>query len=345
MAQAAAREGVAFLLAGRSRERVEWVASTLEPRPEVLVANVRVPASLAVMAAQASVVIDCAGPFAQLGRPVLDACMVEGAHFVDTSGEQQWVVEVADLDAQLGESGIVGCPALGFEVAIAECAVELVVEKLEKVRRVCVVYAFEGIPSTPSSRSSLVLALSRPGWQHLGGSRTLTTLAAERRVMSHPELGHRSVVSFPGAEAITLPFHLDTPEVRTFMMTPPGAAPVLQKLGPLFPLLARSPLGALASRLGVRSGEDSHLGATVYVTAHGEADDEPHAWTAVVNVPDIYQAGAQTLLEGALALVRSPPRVGFRSPAEVLGSARALFDRLRETCGVEVTVRAGDLGI
>ena len=36
--------------------------------------------------AQAKVIIACSGPYAQLGTPVVDACVRLGAHYVDITG-------------------------------------------------------------------------------------------------------------------------------------------------------------------------------------------------------------------------------------------------------------------
>jgi len=36
---------------------------------------------------QAKVVIACAGPYAQIGTPVVDACVRLGTHYVDITGK------------------------------------------------------------------------------------------------------------------------------------------------------------------------------------------------------------------------------------------------------------------
>lgn len=47
--------------------------------------------SLDEMARAARVVVACAGPFAQVGSPVVDACVRNGTDYCDITGEAHWV--------------------------------------------------------------------------------------------------------------------------------------------------------------------------------------------------------------------------------------------------------------
>jgi len=47
--------------------------------------------SLVQMASQAKVVVACAGPYAQYGEKVMAACILAGTHYVDVTGEVDWV--------------------------------------------------------------------------------------------------------------------------------------------------------------------------------------------------------------------------------------------------------------
>ena len=52
----------------------------------ILVADATDQASIDSVVEQAKVVIACAGPYAKLGTPVVDACVRLGAHCVDITG-------------------------------------------------------------------------------------------------------------------------------------------------------------------------------------------------------------------------------------------------------------------
>ena len=64
--------------------------------PETIVADLNDPASLAAMASRAQVVLNLAGPYTLYGRPVIEACVADGAHYVDLTGEIPFVREMID---------------------------------------------------------------------------------------------------------------------------------------------------------------------------------------------------------------------------------------------------------
>ena len=51
-----------------------------------MVADISDQASLDAMMARTAVVIALAGPYAKLGTPIVEACIRNGAHYVDLTG-------------------------------------------------------------------------------------------------------------------------------------------------------------------------------------------------------------------------------------------------------------------
>jgi len=84
-----------FGIAGRSKERLQAVINEISSddatvkQAEVLVADVNDEASLNAMAARSKVILNCCGPFRFFGEAVVKACVQNGAHHVDISGEPQ----------------------------------------------------------------------------------------------------------------------------------------------------------------------------------------------------------------------------------------------------------------
>ncbi|MFN8161833.1 MAG: saccharopine dehydrogenase NADP-binding domain-containing protein [Solirubrobacterales bacterium] len=77
-------------LAGRSRRKLEATRASLGDRAAdwpLLVADSSDPASLAEMAASATVVATTVGPYLRYGLPLVEACVEEGAHYADLTGE------------------------------------------------------------------------------------------------------------------------------------------------------------------------------------------------------------------------------------------------------------------
>ncbi|XP_022625999.1 saccharopine dehydrogenase-like oxidoreductase isoform X3 [Seriola dumerili] len=58
---------------------------------EIIVADVSIEESLAIMCQQGVVILNCVGPYRFYGEPVVKACIENGAHYVDICGEPQFL--------------------------------------------------------------------------------------------------------------------------------------------------------------------------------------------------------------------------------------------------------------
>ncbi len=96
--QSAKAPEIDLVLAGRSLDRVREVTRLLgfEARTAPLDARVAVAAALA----GAKAVVNAAGPFSTTSRPMLDACLVAGVHYLDIIGEIDVLEAAAARGAQ-----------------------------------------------------------------------------------------------------------------------------------------------------------------------------------------------------------------------------------------------------
>ncbi|MCC6807967.1 MAG: saccharopine dehydrogenase NADP-binding domain-containing protein [Deltaproteobacteria bacterium] len=88
--------GLRLAIAGRSKKKLEAVASTLGRDVGIIEAASEDHAAIDRMAAAARVVVTTAGPYARYGTPVVDACVAHGAHYADITGETAWVRDMID---------------------------------------------------------------------------------------------------------------------------------------------------------------------------------------------------------------------------------------------------------
>ena len=80
-----------WAIAGRSREKLDALRERLSADVPVIVADVGDPASLRAMAESTRVVITTVGPYIHYGEPVVAACAAAGTHYVDLTGEPEFV--------------------------------------------------------------------------------------------------------------------------------------------------------------------------------------------------------------------------------------------------------------
>src|SRR5260370_631863 len=109
---------VPFIAAGRSRERLEQVISRV---PGIETADYEIVETsgsideLVELFAGAKVVCNTVGPFLYNGPRVIEACLKAGCHYLDISGEQACLGEVAGKrKGNFAPRGLPAAPATAF---------------------------------------------------------------------------------------------------------------------------------------------------------------------------------------------------------------------------------------
>ena len=137
------RRVVAYL-ASRAREtKSRWAAAGRDPDKvrrvlaeegvhdaEVLSADIARPESLMALAERARVVLNLVGPYAPAGRNVVAACVNAGAHYVDLSGEMQFIRRViTEFDEAARAAGVKVVQPAGFESLPPDLLVRALAER------------------------------------------------------------------------------------------------------------------------------------------------------------------------------------------------------------------------
>ena len=106
----------------------------------------------------ASVVCNTVGPFAQFGREVVEACINAGCHYLDTTGEQDWLITCdEDYGQQMAAKGLLLAPGIAQMYTTGEIAAQLCLEK-PGVDTLDILVFWKGMPTIASTRTILVNA-------------------------------------------------------------------------------------------------------------------------------------------------------------------------------------------
>jgi short subunit dehydrogenase-like uncharacterized protein len=130
LAGRAADSDFRWAVAGRDAAKVKRVLDEVGcTPPESLIADVGDPASLAAMASRARVVLDLVGPYTLHGTPVIEACIENGAHYMDLTGEIPFVRRTIDaFHGRAEEAGVKIVQVSGFEALPPDLCVLLAAE-------------------------------------------------------------------------------------------------------------------------------------------------------------------------------------------------------------------------
>jgi NAD(P)-dependent dehydrogenase (short-subunit alcohol dehydrogenase family) len=124
---------VPFVAAGRSEEKLTASMASnvagIETADYEVVAVEHELAALTDLFKGASVVLNTVGPFATHGPEVVEACLAAGAHYLDTTGEQDWLITCDEkYGADFEAAGLLLSPGVAQMYTTGEIAAQLCLE-------------------------------------------------------------------------------------------------------------------------------------------------------------------------------------------------------------------------
>ncbi|RVW02758.1 DUF5938 domain-containing protein [Rhodococcus xishaensis] len=147
---------VPFIAAGRDRKRIEEGLATVPGvgtvEHEVVEVEHKVEA-LTELFAGASVVCNLVGPFIKYGPVAAEAALAAGCHYMDTTGEQDWVMYAqANWGEQYKEKGLLLSPGIAHMYTTSEIAANICLET-PGLDSLDIVSMFNGFPTYASTQT------------------------------------------------------------------------------------------------------------------------------------------------------------------------------------------------
>lgn len=156
IAEHLAKQGINFIAAGRNLEKLQQAMSDFPQGSKVKIVSVaHDEAELSRLFAECSVVVNVTGPFGQLGETVVRAALAAHCHYIDTTGEGDYAVNMRDrYGDQFKAKERVFISACAFMWAAGMIAAELALED-PKIHTLDILYAPRGNPTVASTLSFL----------------------------------------------------------------------------------------------------------------------------------------------------------------------------------------------
>ncbi|MCT2584539.1 DUF5938 domain-containing protein [Actinophytocola gossypii] len=124
--------GVPFLAAGRDHNRVKEAVEAVPGVQTVdheIVEVEHTEAGLTDAFRGAKVVVNTVGPFSRYGHEAVLASLNIGAHYTDTNGEQDWMIDAeARYGSQFAEQGLLLSPGIAQMYTVGEIAAQICLE-------------------------------------------------------------------------------------------------------------------------------------------------------------------------------------------------------------------------
>jgi short subunit dehydrogenase-like uncharacterized protein len=159
---------VPFIACGRDGGRV---TSVVERLPGIETADYEVlevehdVAALTELFRGASVVCNTVGPFIKYGNEVVEACAAAGAHYVDTTGEQDWVLAAQEhWGAAFAAKGLLLSPGIAQMYTTGEIAANIALET-PGLDTLDILVLWKGFPTYASTQT--IFTILKATWYYL----------------------------------------------------------------------------------------------------------------------------------------------------------------------------------
>jgi short subunit dehydrogenase-like uncharacterized protein len=318
IALASKAKGSNFILAGRDEEGVKAVASPLGLPWRVF--NLSDRRALDAGIRDVAAVLCAAGPFSATSRPMADACIRNGVHYLDITGEIDVFEALARRDAEAKQVGVMLLPGVGFDVVPSDCLaahlkrrlpdatdLKIYIGGLSSVSRGTAKTMVEGIADAARlRRNGRVAVLDRPN--------TGSCDFGE---------GTKPTIQVSWGDISTAYYSTGIPNIEVHFEAVPMLSTLGRMPGPVKSLLAVGFAQRLLKSLIDRQPEGPSdnvrrkvKGVLIGVARNGKGD----IVRTRVRTPDGYALTAMTSVDAAARVASGEHKAGFQTPSLAFGT-------------------------
>ncbi|CAH0723479.1 unnamed protein product, partial [Brenthis ino] len=215
---------VTWAIAGRSREKLETLLSDVGKKigkdlsqTKIIIADVNDKQSLMAMCSQTKILINCCGPFVKYGENVVSSAVICKTHYVDVSGEIQFIEHIEETyDQPAKAANVFIINACGLSSIPADLGVSFLEKNFNGTLNSVESYLSTHFPAKmilESCRSGIVQYNS---WESIINSMadlSLKKLRQKSTIQMEPEVKQRWVVyknfnkwnlPYPGADSFVV---------------------------------------------------------------------------------------------------------------------------------------------
>lgn len=315
----ALKRGHGPILAGRSRGPIEALAA--ETGLSCRVVDLADPSALRDALGDVHTVLHGAGPFSATSRPMVEACLETGAHYLDITGEIGVFEALFRRHDEAVQAGLTLISGVGFDVVPTDCLARQLSEALPDADALDLAFCALGGVSRGTATTALE-GLPEGNWERVDGALVPTEVGG--LVIEVPfEDERRHAVSIPWGDLSTAWRTTGIPNIRTFMAMPQRNIRWSRRLGRVRGILGWSWVQAGLRAMVRRSiqGPDAEARARGVSHVWGEARNPRGDWVRGGLVgPEGYTLTALSALGAVERLLTGDVATGALTPAVAFGA-------------------------
>jgi len=319
VAEAIAR-GLRPTLGGRSADALRAQAGPLGL--DWRVADLSDPAGLDDALAGATVVLNCAGPFANTWRAMSDACIRNRVHYLDVTGEIAVFEGLAARDAEAKEAGVMLLPGVGFDVVPSDCLAAHLSRRLPDAVRLALAFRAIGGASR-GTLLTMVQNLGSPGAVRRSGKIVAVPQAWRTRRIDFGDGLLRDATTIPWGDVSTAFHSTGIPDIEVYITMKPALRRMVKASRLLGPILrtdvVRRTLAARVRRGPAGPSSEERERATSQLWGEAVSADGRLVESRLRGASG-YTMTAQTAVHLAAKALAGDATAGFQTPSRAYGA-------------------------
>lgn len=266
------------------------------------------------------VVLHCAGPFSRTSKPMADACLAAGAHYLDITGEIGVFEALAARNDDARAARVMLLPGIGFDVVPSDCLAAHLKRRLPDAKWLKL--AFESSSGlSRGTATTLVENVARGGAIRRGGRIVPVPAAWKTRVVDLGA-GPVEVTSIPWGDVATAWYSTGIPDIEVYTRMSRGRRRLVAATRFFGWVLASGPvqnwLKSRIRRAGPGPSERARIRGTSRVL--GEAGSAAgHKVRARLTGPEAYTLTARTAVAALERVLAGEAKPGFQTPSLAFG--------------------------
>lgn len=321
VAREAKAQGLAPVLAGRNREALLALGSELGLTVRVF--DLADASAVRRGLDGISAVLHCAGPFVITSRPMVEACLAAGCHYLDITGEIRVFEGVFARHAKAQASGSVLLPGVGFDVVPSDGLALRLAEAMPQASALTLAFATAGGSASRGTLKTMIESFPEAGAIRRDGKLMAVPLAWDiREIDFGGRLSRRTCVTIPWGDLSTAWRSTGIPNLRVYTAMPPKTARRMRWANRFLPIASWGPLKRFlqrrVDRMAIGPNAEARANARTYLW--GEIEGEGGRLSATLETPEAYAFTAVSAVACARKVLAGKVEPGAWTAAQAFGS-------------------------
>lgn len=266
------------------------------------------------------VVAHCAGPFIDTYRPIVDACLATGTHYLDITGEIPVFEAIKQYDSLARDAGVMILPGGGFDVVPSDCLAAHLHSRLPGATELTLTFDVGNMEVSAGTLKTMVEGLGAGSTVRENGRLVAVPLGGRAKTLDIGD-GRQTFVAFPWGDVSTAYHSTQIPNIGVYVPVSARVRRLLGAVDTLSPVLSAGPVRGLLRWIIGRTvdGPDEETRASAHGSFWGEATDGSETVRARVDTPESYRFTAASVVELLGRALDGDVHPGYQTPSSAYG--------------------------